>query len=75
MIAKLICCGEDCGKFIRSTDTVDGKTSHGLCPDCTEIEYRKIDEYVARSEGSPKGQAQSELVSTPTVSQEVQCSY
>jgi len=50
--AKVLCCGEGCGKFLGWTDTSDGKPSHGLCPDCYKIEMQKVDDYYRRDEAS-----------------------
>ena len=41
MKARMICSW--CGRFIRWTETSDGKPSHGICNKCYEREMQKLD--------------------------------
>ena len=43
MKAKLICAW--CGKFLRWTDTTDGRTSHGICPACFDTQMAEAKEF------------------------------
>jgi NMD protein affecting ribosome stability and mRNA decay len=40
MILKGICCV--CGIVYREGETINGKASHGLCPQCFDVEMEKI---------------------------------
>ena len=56
MKTPVVCYGEGCGKVLRWIDTPNGGVSHGLCPECYQIEMRKVDEYWRKlgEHGRPK---------------------